>query len=555
MLNRTTRIPVRCLLHVVCLLFTTASVAQTAPAKLDPEKVAKIEKHIASTWDQLTRSIADCNAVADSKIANSSVLYLPAEYPIPADVKKLQQECHVEVHTLPAVIHGPGEVDTSKINPHGLLYLDKKYVVPGGQFNEMYGWDSYFIIRGLVRDGRVDLARDMVDNFFFEIEHYGTILNANRTYYLTRAQPPFLSSMIMSVYGADEHAGKVDRAWLKKAYDYTQRDYRMWTTGPHLAGTTGLSRYWDFGTGITPESPQDEGAVQREALAYMVSHPAEAAGFFTERPKDETGGPLDPTYTIEVCENDESKNPGCEPKSRVRLTEDYFKGDRAMRESGYDLSFRFGPYGAATHHFAPVDLNSLLYKTEKDLAEMAKLLGQTGEASQWEQKAKVRAATMDKLFWDAQKGEYFDYDFVAGKRSAYESAITYYPLWAGWATREEAKAVADHLSRLELPGGIVASRLQSGVQWDYPFGWPPQQLFAVDGLRRYGFNADADRISIKFLSTVLDDFERTGQIVEKYNMQTRSSDVKVAAGYQYNVVGFGWTNGVFVVLLDELPKH
>ena len=43
-----------------------------------------------------------------------------------------------------------------------------KYVVPGGRFNEMYGWDSYFIIRGLLRAGRVELARGMVDNFFFE---------------------------------------------------------------------------------------------------------------------------------------------------------------------------------------------------------------------------------------------------------------------------------------------------------------------------------------------------------------------------------------------------
>src|SRR5215469_892537 len=111
----------------------------------------------------------------------------------------------------------------------------------------MYGWDSYFIIRGLLRDGRLDLAREMVDNFFFEIEHYGAVLNANRTYYLSRSQPPFLSSMIMAVYEAEKARGHDDRAWLAKAYQYAERDYQMWVRNPHLAGATGLSRYYDFG--------------------------------------------------------------------------------------------------------------------------------------------------------------------------------------------------------------------------------------------------------------------------------------------------------------------
>ncbi len=96
------------------------------------------------------------------------------------------------------------------IQNDGLLYLEHPYVVPGGQFNEMYGWDSYFIIRGLLREHRIEMAKGMVENFFFEIEHYGGVLNANRTYYLTRSQPPFLSSMILAVYNA-ENGGRQDR--------------------------------------------------------------------------------------------------------------------------------------------------------------------------------------------------------------------------------------------------------------------------------------------------------------------------------------------------------
>jgi alpha,alpha-trehalase len=535
----------------------TACSSQTAPSamKIDPAQLAAIRTYISSTWDLLTRSMTDCKTVVDPKLPVASILYLPAGYATPPAVTKLQQDCHVDVKNLPAIIHGPGEVDTSKFKPHGLLYLENNYVVPGGPFNEMYGWDSYFIIRGLISDGRIDLARGMVENFFFEIEHYGTVLNANRTYYLSRAQPPFLTAMIMAVYNAQKAAGKVDNSWLAKAYDSASKDYAMWTRVPHLAGTTGLSRYYDFGEGLTPESLVDEDGVQRKAMFYFASHPELAARYIAQRKAGEDGGPYDPSYSLEVCDQPSATAPaGCEAKTLFHLTEDYYKGDRAMRESGFDISFRFGPYGSDTHHFAPVCLNSLLYKTEKDMEEMARILGRAKEEKHWHERAKIRANIMRKLFWDSARGQFFDFDFETGKRSDYEFASTFYPLWTGWATPDEARAVAGNLGVFELPGGIVTSRNQTGVQWDFPYGWAPLQLIAAEGLRNYKYDADADRVSTKFILTVLDNFVRDTTIHEKYNMVTRSSEVKVDAGYQMNAIGFGWTNGVFLALLDKLPK-
>ena len=215
-----------------------AEVKSSAPESgLNP-----ILTYISSGWDTLTRPMTDCQTVVDPKLTEASVLYLPADFPRPPAVQELQKRCKVEVQPLPAVVTAPGQIDPSRIAP-GLLYLENKYVVPGGRFNEMYGWDSYFIILGLLRAGRIDLARGMVDNFFFEIEHYGTILNANRAYYLTRSQPPFLTSMIMAVYDADKAAGHENRAWLEKAYGYASKDYESWNREPHVAGSTGLSRY------------------------------------------------------------------------------------------------------------------------------------------------------------------------------------------------------------------------------------------------------------------------------------------------------------------------
>jgi alpha,alpha-trehalase len=235
------------------------------------------------------------------------------------------------------------------------------------------------------------------------------------------------------------------------------------------------------------------------------------------------------------------------------LTADFYKGDRSMRESGFDVTFRFGPFGAETHHYAPVCLNSLLYKTEKDLEQMSNLLGHPDEARNWKAKAAERQQRMVKYFWDENRGLFFDYNFVTHKRSKYEYATTFYPLWAGLASRTQAQAIIGNLKLFEQPGGLATSRTESQAQWDFPYGWAPIHLLAVEGMRRYDYGVEADRISGKFLSTVLDNFKREHNIREKYNMVTRSSETSIVAGYAQNVMGFGWTNAVFLELLHASP--
>jgi alpha,alpha-trehalase len=404
-----------------------------------------------------------------------------------------------------------------------------------------------------LRDGRLELARGMVENFFFEIEHYGALLNANRTYYLTRSQPPFLSSMVMAVHDAQKAAGQDDRAWLETALSYVKRDHDMWTRAPHLAGDTGLSRYYDFGDGPAEESLQDETDLYRQVAAYFLLHPTTPA--YEDSDADTSTGPqIGSSYSVRVCDAAQSQV-SCEPARLIRLKPDYYKGDRSMRESGFDISFRFGSYGAATHHYAPVCLNSLLFKTERDLEEMSRLLGKDSEARDWRKMAEARKQSMRKYLWDERQGLFFDYNFENAQRSTYRYATTFYPLWAGLASDEQARAVMKNLSVFEKPGGIAMSVQQTQGQWDYPFGWAPIQLLTVEGLRRYGNNADADRVSKEFLSTVLQNFERDKTIREKYDVVTRSSETSVKVGYAANGIGFGWTNGAFVELLHALPPE
>jgi alpha,alpha-trehalase len=538
-------------------LFAVACQAGAASDDQTARGLGPVLQYIHSDWDLLTRSMTRCDSIVDPKLAEAPLLYLPASFDEPDSVKQLKQNCKVQVEHLPVMIQHPGQADVTAISPQGLLFLPNRYVVPGGRFNEMYGWDSYFVILGLVRDHRTDLARGMVENFFFEIEHYGTVLNANRTYYLTRSQPPFLTSMIMEVYNAEKAAGHADRDWLARAYGFAAHDYEMWTREPHLAGSTGLSRYYDFGNGPAPESLQDETGLRRKVAGYFLLHPELDRAYVLVKDSAHTAQEAaGPVYIVQVCDVTKTMSrSGCDTAATVQLSADYYKGDRSMRESAFDISFRFGPYGAATHHFAPVCLNSLLYKTEKDLEEISQLLGKTAEAGQWKQKAEQRKQLIDKYLWDDQRGLFFDYDLRTGARSTYEYVTTFYPLWTGLASSQQAQAVARNLKIFEQPGGLATSSNNTGMQWDYPYGWAPLQSLAVEGLRRYGYAADADRISYEFLSTVADNFRREGTIREKYDVVTRSSEAHVSAGYQANVVGFGWTNGVFLELLQELPKE
>jgi alpha,alpha-trehalase len=233
----------------------------------------------------------------------------------------------------------------------------------------------------------------------------------------------------------------------------------------------------------------------------------------------------------------------------------FYKSDRSMRESGFDPSARFGPFNADVLQYNPVCLNSLLYLMEKEMAEILEIVGRGAEAEMWRTRAAERARLVNRFMWDAQDGLYYDYNFLQERTRRYPFLTTFYPLWAGIANKDQAERVRRALGKFERPGGLLTSTNRSGDQWDAPFGWAPLELIAIEGLRRYGYNEDANRIAEKFLSMVHHEFRRTGTILEKYDVERRAADIRgeVRYGYRSNEVGFGWTNGAFKVLLDELP--
>lgn len=510
------------------LLFVAVAGGQTAAPVA---QTSSIRDYIHQTWRVLTRSNRDvAKAAVDPKFQPAAngrwPVYIPQGENAEAIERTLREEMPadafktIEIRTLPG--------DLSSLKAQGLLYLPLPYVVPGGRFNEMYGWDSYFIQVGLLEDKNLDRAKDMVDNFLYEMKNYGRVLNANRTYYLTRSQPPFLTQMVLGVYDKTK-----DRKWLQDALPQILEYYAFWTREPHLTAETGLSRYFDLGEGPAPE------VVSAERNAEGSTHYDLVKQYFK---------------THQITDYDLSQY--YDAKSD-QLTPLFYKGDRSMRESGFDPSNRFGPFNIDIIHYDPVCLNSLLYLMETQTAEILTVLGRGEEAGVWRKRAADRADRVNRLMWDERDGLYYDYNFARKEVRRYPFLTTFYPLWAGFATKDQAARIVKNLPMFERQGGLQTSTYVSGNQWDSPFGWAPLQMIAVEGLRRYGYDKDAERISMKFLSLVHREFLRQGYIVEKYDVVNGGSNVaaQIHFGYSANQAGFGWTNAAFERLFNELTPQ
>ena len=518
---------------ILAWFFTVALLVASSPAQQPSRsgRLSAIETYISRSWHTLTRSNKDlAQAAADPKFPlgpeQRSIIYVPAEENIGKIESSLRAQMSAHDFATIAVRQLPAH--PAEIKQPGLLYLPHPYVVPGGRFNEMYGWDSYFIQLGLLRAGETTLARDMADNFIYEIENYGKILNANRTYYLTRSQPPFLTQMILGVYHQTQ-----DRDWLQSALPAIETYYRYWTTGPHLVAETGLSRYYDSGTGPAPEVVADERDEQGR------THYDRVREYYR-------------THQVTDYELSDYYNRGDD-----QLTDLFYKADRSMRESGFDPSNRFGQFNADILNYNPVCLNSLLYLMEVETAEIQRILGHRSASAIWATRARERRARVNRLLWYAKDGLYYDYNFKTNRVRRYPFVTTFYPLWVGIANPAPAARIVKNLSLFERPGGLQTSTTRSGSQWDAPFGWAPMQIIAVAGLRRYGYHVPANRISLKFLSLVLKEFNEHNVIVEKYDVERRDSQVRsgLKFGYASNEIGFGWTNAAFLELYARLPRR
>ena len=404
--------------------------------------------------------------------------------------------------------------DTPTVPLHSsLLPLPRAYVVPGGRFRELYYWDSYFTMLGLAESGRQDLLDDMAQNFAALIDAYGHIPNGTRSYYLTRSQPPFFFAMVGLLAPGDPAAA------YARYLPQLKTEYGFWMEGADelapgaahrrvvkLGDGSILNRYWD-----DSDAPRDESYAEDVALARS-----------TPRPPQTT-----------------------------------WREIRAAAESGWDFSSRWFADGRTlgsidTTEIVPVDLNALMFGLENAIRAGCERSGDPDCAADFARRAEARRAAIDRILWDPSRGVYLDYRRTQNGRIDRISAATLYPLFTRAASDEQAASVARAVERELLePGGIVATPVDTGQQWDAPNGWAPLQWIAVSGLRSFGRDRFAEAIACRFMVNVERVYRETGKLVEKYDVIATS---RAGGGGEYPTQdGFGWTNGVMLKLMALYP--
>ncbi|RYY76975.1 MAG: alpha,alpha-trehalase TreF [Gammaproteobacteria bacterium] len=390
------------------------------------------------------------------------------------------------------------------------LGLPAKFIVPGGRFREVYYWDTYFTMIGLVADGRNDLVDSMLENFVSLIDRYGHIPNGTRSYYLSRSQPPFFALMI-------RFSKTTDKLILKKYLSALQQEHKYWMAGREcinlktvacervvkLPDGNLLNRYWD-----DRDTPRDESYAEDVATAKLSARPA-----------------------AEV-----------------------YRHLRAGAESGWDFSSRWlsDPNRLHTIHttdIIPIDLNTLLWAQEKEISRLCNLFDDKSCEIEFDQKALKRAAAIRKYLWIGKEKRFADFDFRTQKITGVLSAATLYPLFMGLATQNEADAVALTTQRsLVASGGLRTTQIINGQQWDNPNGWAPLQWVGVTGLANYGKLDLAKNISARWIQTLNKPYRETGKLLEKYDVENR----RPGGGGEYPLQdGFGWTNGVTRGLIER----
>ncbi|MGY8525313.1 alpha,alpha-trehalase TreF [Paracidovorax citrulli] len=416
------------------------------------------------------------------------------------------------VLTRDPVEHQPGS---------SLLPLPHPYVVPGGRFSELYYWDSYFVMLGLVASGRHDLVRAMADNYAYLLGTYGLIPNGTRTYYLSRSQPPVFTLMtaLFEAHGVHKAHSylpylRAEHAWWMDGAEHldTGRAHRRVLRLPDGAL---LNRYWD-----DHARPREEAFVEDLLTAQRSGRPHHVV----------------------------------------------FRDIRAAAESGWDFSSRWldadangdplGMPSIRTTAIVPIDLNCLLWHAEARIADLSRRAGDSDGAARFGAMADARRLALERHLWRPALGAFVDFDWHRCAQRSNLTAATLMPLFVGLASPEQAARTAQTVrERMLGEGGLATTCARSGEQWDRPNGWAPLQWIAIEGLRRYGFEDLAREIARRWLITVAGLYRREHKLVEKYRLRRNPDRAVGGAGGEYPLQdGFGWTNGVTAMLLRMFPE-
>lgn len=402
------------------------------------------------------------------------------------------------------------------------IYLPHPFIIPGGRFREIYYWDSYWIIEGLLLSEMDVTAKEMIENLLYLVKQYGYVPNGSRKYYIGRSQIPFLIST-MNMY-----------------YSYTN-DFDFIEENIHLLDTE--YQYWIDNNLVNFE----HNSMNHSLFHYVINST-------TPRPES-----YSQDYTM---------------AQHVSAAErKHFYGDiKAAAESGWDFSSRWfvAENGTVSENIndiytqviVPVDLNSLMCYNARILSTFYQKIG-NNRSHHYDVWATSMNHSISRLLWDDSEGFWFDYNLKTKDLRKGFYGSSFMPLWTKTYGVERnntyvVSKVIEYMLNNNLtsyPGGLPTSLDHSNQQWDLPNGWAPLHYIAVLGLQNAAvYNETAGKFAFDIASKwVINNYvtyeNNTPHVMmEKYDVTQVGSPGH--GGFYEVQEGFGWTNGVVMKLCD-----
>jgi alpha,alpha-trehalase len=437
--------------------------------------------------------------------------------PSPPAFNYFQQEKDITAHIKNLWGNLKREQDKA-VTGSSLLPLPHPYIVPGGRFREIYYWDSYFTMLGLKESGEKETIRNMLDNFKFLINTYGHIPNGNRSYYLSRSQPPFFCLMVQ-LY-AETEGNEVFKLYA----DAIEKEYNYW-----MSGYTTIKK----GT----------------ATKKLVCLP--------------DGSKLNRYFDALFIPRQESWADDIETAAKSKRDKKIvYNNLRAAAESGWDFSSRWlandqDLSSVETVDIIPIDLNCLLYNTERVLAGYFERYGDNKKRAFYNTRAVKRYNALQQYCFNSKEQIWYDYNWKRKKQTGKFTPAAFFPIWlmASHPESNEAhgKAAGEKLKGVLLKqGGVLTTPVTNHQQWDAPNGWAPLQWVVVTALERANQKELAATIAQRWIGLNNDVYQRTGKLMEKYNVV--DTQLEAGGGEYPGQDGFGWTNGVLLALIAKYGK-
>jgi len=400
---------------------------------------------------------------------------------------------------------------------YSLIALPKAFIVPGGRFRELYYWDSFFTIRGLLASRMFATTRNMIENMAYLVETYGFIPNGNRIYYLNRSQPPLLTWCVEAYYEATK-----DLEFVQKIMPSLEKEMDFFMKNRQINQIGWKSHLYQFRTSVTGPRPES----YREDMESAE-------------------------HIEDILE-----------KQRL------WGNIAAAAESGRDFSCRwFGNEGpqankmgsTRTSAIIPVELNSIICANLRIFSTFYELLGEPQKAVTSFAQHQLMKEAIHQVFWSEEQGCWFDFDVQKNKQIEVFFDTNLFPMFCGCAHEGlDSSRIVSYLTNSGILGyqGIPTSLIRSGQQWDFPSGWAPMNWVAIIGLKNIGQTELAKTLTAKWIAHNYNIFKDSGKMFEKYNVSTSCVKGGVGAGGEYDVQeGFGWTNGVILDLLKTFANE